>query len=110
IEHKAVDLRREPVDVVGLAQRVVDDFRTSWPDRDIRVELPDDHCAVVGNSVWVEQVLSNLLSNALKYAPPNEPIVVTVARCDDTGEVSVIDRGPGIADHEVERVFGRFER
>ena len=115
IEHKAVDLRPDPVDLATVASRVVDDFRPGWPDRVIQLEVsePGVHRAVLGNEMWVEQVLSNLLSNALKYAPAGEPITVAVSTVGPDGasmELSVCDRGPGIPEHEVERVFGRFER
>jgi len=96
--------------MAALAQRVIDDFRVSCPDRTIAVDVSPGQCSVVGHDVWVEQVLSNLLSNAVKYAPGPEPIAVSVDVRDGFVELSVADRGPGIPDADVERVFGRFER
>jgi signal transduction histidine kinase len=57
----------------------------------------------------IEQVVSNLLSNAMKYAP-NAPIVVRCECRDDLVVLEIEDRGIGIAEEDRERVFGRFER
>ena len=57
----------------------------------------------------VEQVLTNLMSNALKYAA-GKPIAVSAARTNDVAVIEVRDRGPGIAEEDVPRIFERFER
>jgi two-component system sensor histidine kinase KdpD len=51
------------------------------------------------------RILVNLIENALKYAPPDSPIDVAVARHGQWIEVTVSDRGPGVAPDEVERIF-----
>jgi signal transduction histidine kinase len=56
------------------------------------------------------QVLSNLLSNALKYGYPEAPIVLTLSRRDEMLEVTVTNEGPGIASDEIAGLFSRFGR
>ena len=60
-------------------------------------------------SAPIEQVLTNLISNALKYAA-GKPIAVSAARTNDVAVIEVRDRGPGIAEEDVSRIFERFER
>jgi PAS domain S-box-containing protein len=57
----------------------------------------------------IEQVVTNLLSNALKYGE-GRPIVVRVSADDGSAEISVRDRGIGIAEQDLERIFDQFER
>jgi signal transduction histidine kinase len=57
----------------------------------------------------IEEVLTNLISNAIKYAA-GQPIRVSVARGPDMAIIEVLDRGPGIFEAELTRIFERFER
>ncbi len=58
----------------------------------------------------IEQVLTNLINNAIKYAPKSEEIKVHIERKDNRAKVSVIDQGPGIAPEKVDRLFDRYFR
>lgn len=60
--------------------------------------------------VLMVQVLTNLLDNAIKYAPPDQPICVSAGQADDMLRVEVTDKGPGIPDADLERVFDKFYR
>ena len=67
---------------------------------------------VVATPTWAQQLLQNLISNALKFKRPGVAPVVTV-RCEETAagyEVAVADNGIGIAEADLSRVFGVFER
>jgi PAS domain S-box-containing protein len=97
-------------DVGALVVRLVDDSLASRPDRVVRLRPPAVPCSVRGSSVWVERAVSNLLANAIKYSPDEEPVDVVIAVDGDDVLVSVTDRGPGIAADAQERIFERFER
>jgi PAS domain S-box-containing protein len=100
----------EPLDVVVVSTAAVESLRAAWPDRDIEIEAPSTRCVATGNALWVEQIMTNLVSNALKYAPGPEPITVRITRHPGEIKVAVVDRGPGIPEHLRERVFDRFAR
>ena len=98
------------VDATTVVTRVVDEFRAAWPARRIELSSTPQPCLVLGRELWIEQILSNLLSNALKYAPLALPIEVFMRDLGGPIEVAVVDHGPGIPADQAERVFGRFER
>jgi signal transduction histidine kinase len=58
----------------------------------------------------VQQVVANLVSNALKYSPADSPVEIGVAMIGDEAVISVTDHGPGIQAPEADRVFDRFYR
>src|SRR4029078_6492330 len=62
------------------------------------------------DSVLIEQVLINLLENALKYTPPNSPIDLLAPRTVDVVTGTVADRGPGIQPGGEQRIFDKFYR
>lgn len=110
IESRVLDVRNSSVEVCDLAERVVREFRDAWGDRGIKLDRPASLCHALGSELWIEQILSNLLSNALKYATGTEPVEVFVRQDGDAVELSVVDHGQGIPAEAASRVFERFER
>lgn len=98
-----------PVDVVSACRRVIDELKPAWPKRVIELDA-DESTICIGRELWIDQVVTNLLSNALKYAPDDAPVHIRVKATDEAVHVSVIDRGPGIPEQERVRIFERFER
>jgi PAS domain S-box-containing protein len=98
------------VDVEEIVVAIVDELRAREPHRTINLELRGEAFAGRGDAVLIKQIVTNLLTNALKYAPSTEPIAVRLANTGDQIAVSVVDRGPGISAAEQERVFHRFHR
>jgi signal transduction histidine kinase len=101
---------REPVLLQRVLPRVVDQERRRQPDRDIRLHLSDDLSAVFGDPLYIEQVVSNLLSNALKYSAADQPVDVAAIEVDSGIEIRVRDRGIGMSSHERERAFDLMYR
>jgi two-component system sensor histidine kinase KdpD len=74
------------------------------------VSVPDDLPPLRLDYVEIDQVLSNLIENAAKYAPPGTEIAVSARRVDHEAEVEVADRGPGIPAAALPRLFEPFYR
>ena len=102
-------LRRQMVHVGSLARTVVDKVRLSYPELDCDVRVGDDVPEVYADPDKLEQVLTNLVENAAKYGDPRGMVVeATVA--GDAVAVSVTDRGEGIPEDDLPRVFTKFFR
>jgi signal transduction histidine kinase len=74
----------------------------------IRAEHADNLPPVMADRDRMEQVITNLLSNALKYTNPETEVCVRTVLHDGAVRVTVIDHGPGIAKENLEKVFDRF--
>ncbi len=93
-------------DVVSLAERVASETRSRTTRHRIEVRAPTPVTASI-DPLRVEQVLRNLLDNAVKYSPGGR-IDVDVTREDGQVELRVSDQGPGIVPEHRERIFDRF--
>ncbi|WP_287155235.1 PAS domain S-box protein [Candidatus Solincola tengchongensis] len=97
------------VDVVGMAAAILEEARARWPENTFSMRAADGLPAVRADEEKLRQVVVILLENAVKYSPPGSPVEVEVSHGDEGGVVlSVLDRGPGIAEGEREKVFERF--
>jgi len=100
---------REPVDLTTIARITADDARATAPERAIEVH-GDEGAIVTGDPHLIQQVLANLLRNALVHTPAGTPIEVSVAREEADVRVEVRDHGPGLPTSDVAAPFERFWR
>ena len=96
------------VDLPGLVGAVVEGAKLSAGGVAIVFTEPPARCKVAGDDDALAQVVENLLSNALSFAPAGSAVEVTVRANGGTCDVMVADRGPGIPEGHRERVFDRF--
>lgn len=107
IEARQMRVEAREMDLAQHVRDVVVRFGAS----DVEMRVAAGEPAVVqGDAVRIEQVLVNLLTNARKYGSAGQPIRVEVAPHDGEVEVTVTNRGPGIAASELQSLFGRFRR
>ncbi len=100
---------REPVDLAALARLAADDAHATAPERAIEVQ-GDDEAIVTGDAHLIQQVLANLLRNALVHTPAGTPIEVIVACEGADVRVDVRDHGPGLPTDDPAAPFERFWR
>jgi two-component system, OmpR family, sensor histidine kinase KdpD len=97
-----------PLDeIVGVALNRLEARLTG---RDVAVTLPTDLPPLPIDAVLIEQVLINLLENALKYTPPGSPISISASGDGSGVQVEVADRGPGVLERERSLIFDKFYR
>jgi PAS domain S-box-containing protein len=99
-----------PMELSSVLAEQVKEFSESQPDRSIGVRMPKSPVIVAGDPFRVGQVVSNLVSNALKYSPREAPVTVSLSVTDTEAVISVRDRGEGVPAAEQHRVFERFHR
>ena len=101
----------EQVDLGALVRETVDAFAHGLNRRGrFEVVASGPGPFVKADPAALEQVIANLLDNAVKYSSPDQPVVVTVGVDRQTATVEVTDRGVGIAAAEQARIFERFYR
>ncbi len=96
-------------DVTAVVARVVESsrgWRTTRPVDIIEVAAVE----AVGDPALLEQVVVNLLDNAMKYSPPATPVEVAVTRHRSAARITVSDCGPGVAEGDAEQIFEKFFR
>ncbi len=110
IQAGGLKLQPTDVDLPRLAEKIVDGFRTQTDIHTFELDFPPDFPPVWGDPDRLREVLSNLVSNAVKYSPQGG-IIWIGGRPDQQGvTVYVADQGIGIPPEEQERIFERFYR
>jgi signal transduction histidine kinase len=107
-DHLTLHLKRRPTDLTVLVEQVVSTTRARTDRHPIALETPASLQAWI-DPLRLEQVLANLLDNAIKHSPQGEPIVVTLSQpLPGTLELTVSDRGIGIPIEARDRIFERY--
>jgi two-component system phosphate regulon sensor histidine kinase PhoR len=112
IESKQFRPQAESVDLLPAISHVLSLFRDPAERKKLRFEadVPADGAAARADKRGVEQVLTNLVENAVKYCPEGATILLRVRPKDNQWRVSVEDSGPGIEAKHLPRLFERFYR
>ena len=101
-------VERRPVALAEVVPRALDALGAVA--QDVRPDVPDDLPLVSADPGLLERVVANLTSNAARFSPADHPAAITASALGDRVELRVIDRGPGIAPADLERVFAPFQR
>jgi signal transduction histidine kinase len=109
IQTGRIEFRYGDVDLAGLAEEVATRMQMTTTDHEITVRR-ETAATIVADRDHIEQVLNNLVTNAIKYSPAGGPITVGVEREDGAVKLSVADRGIGIPEEELDAIFGLFYR
>ena len=110
VEAEKHDLPSDRIDLKSLVERSARD--AAGPNRADRLQLAlDAEPTVLGDQQQLEQVVRNLVDNALKYGAPNTPVQVMLDLAQgDLARIAVVDRGEGIAPEQIPHLTRRFYR
>jgi PAS domain S-box-containing protein len=106
----ALDIGSEPVLLQRVLPAVVRSEEGRWPGGRFELALVPDLPPVAGDATYVEQVVRNLLANAMKYGGPDALAVIAATEHDWEVQVRVLDNGPGFPEEDVERLFQLYYR
>ncbi len=110
LESGVVRPKQEWCDVRELLQSAIETERESLNDRELHLDLPDDLPLVLVDYTLIEQAVAKLLANAASHAPSRLPIELNAEYRNGQLIISVSDRGPGLPEAVIERVFEKFYR
>ena len=110
MESGRMTLNSEPVDLNRIVSETATQFRLSAADHPIKLDLDASLHAMLGDPDRLTQVVTNLVSNAIKYSPAGGAVELRTARTGSTVTLTVADHGIGIAPEELEKIFDRYAR
>jgi signal transduction histidine kinase len=99
-----------PMDLAALLRRVVEESRLALVNHTVQIEGAQAPVMIDGDEVRLEQMLQNLISNAIKYSPRGGVVLVRLAARGGFAIVSVSDQGIGISPEAQRQLFHRFYR
>jgi signal transduction histidine kinase len=110
IERGQLTIQREPVDLGALVRRVTAEFQPALERHELHCIVVGEPLVIDGDELRLEQVLQNLLQNAVKYSPEGGPLEVRAEPCGVQVCVAVADQGLGIPPDAIPHLFDRFYR
>lgn len=106
----AIGLRPSPCDLAEIAATAADSLAAQFDMADLTLARHLRPAPILGDARWLHQVVTNLLTNALKYSPAGGMVSIDCCRADDQAVLHVTDTGPGIPAEDLPRIFDRFWR
>ncbi|MFQ5816355.1 MAG: sensor histidine kinase [Terriglobia bacterium] len=112
IEAGRMQLRLQPMSLLDSVQRSVRSIKTYADGFKVKVEIdsPEPLPNIRGDRDRIDQIVTNLLGNAVKFSPPGSTVTVALRQRPAGVECAVIDRGPGVPPDQLGRIFGKFQQ
>lgn len=110
VEDNKIEVQLESIDAQEIIINIVDQYTYAADSKNIKIEVEDIDIHVFADPTRLNQVLSNLISNALKYSPQNTSIRIYPKSHDKYLRLCVADKGPGIPINERPQLFQEFRK
>ncbi len=107
---RALEMNWKTVDVQTVARRVAEAQQSYTNKHKVIVSIPEDFPNVIGDEDKINQIIDNLIGNAIKYSPDGGEVVVSGTDEGDSIRVCISDEGIGIPESHKDKVFERFHR
>ena len=109
-DEKDINVKIERINLLSLCQTVISGLESLAEKQKITINLTGDDVEINGAELIVEEIIHNLVKNAIKYNKENGRVDVSVKQCLDGIELSVSDTGIGIPEEDLDHIFERFYR
>ncbi len=103
-------ISKAPIKIKGIILENIDVFKHQSNKHTFKLNLPDDLVKIEADKDKINQVIENLISNAVKFSPQGGEITVSVERAKDELKVNVSDNGIGIPEKDLPHIFEKFYR
>jgi len=110
LDSATIEIHAEPFDLAEVVREVVAGMQAAMDTRVIQIEARPILHTISGDRRLLKLALKQLLDNAFKYSPSNQPVTVRVFEEAAMATVAITDRGPGIAPQDRDRIFDRLYR
>ncbi len=112
IEAGKINLQLEHLNLLSIVQKLVKTYTTRANGKNITLHLNslEPQYQVLADRNTIEQVLDNLISNAIKYSPPGKSVYIRLISLAQTVRCEVQDEGPGLSKQDQKKLFGKFTR
>ena len=110
LDSGAITIHKEWQPLEEIIGVVLNRFSDRLSDHPLELKIPSDFPLIPFDTLLLEQVLSNLLENALRHTPTGTPVDIIVTPQKSVVMIEIADHGPGIPAHEEEAIFSKFTR
>ena len=111
LDEKGIDLVPEKVNLSFLVSLLVKNYKTLGEKKKVHVHMEAPNQLIVNaDKLYLNRVIENLISNALKFSPPESSVHVSVKEENDFAEIRVKDEGPGISEEDKKKLFQKYNR
>lgn len=110
LESGTTELILEKFNILRLIQNLIKKFSLEYASKKLNLILKTnlEYCYVIGDSLQLDQVMTNLLSNAFKYTNKGKDVIIEVKTIENLVEISVENKGTHIPEEEIENLFNKF--
>lgn len=109
-DEKDINVKIERINLMNLCRTVMSGLESLAKKQNVKVTLTGDDVEISGAELIVEEIIHNLVKNAIKYNKDGGRVNINVKQCLDGIELSVSDTGIGIPEEDLEHIFERFYR
>lgn len=112
LDHNQLSLKMESTDIGDLLQSVTDHYRISAKEKNISINLvkPESNVEINLDKDYTEQILENLISNAVKFSPFDKSIKINLSENENKVRIEVEDEGPGVSSADMKKLFGKYQK
>lgn len=108
LQSHVIEVEIEPINLRNIVDDVIDAQRLYMQEKGSQIQYEFADVIAYADRTRLAQVLNNLVSNALKYSPPNAEIEIRIIESDNGVVIEVADEGPGIPEDEQDKLFTEF--
>ncbi len=109
-ETESIQLNKQILSIKELINMVIDKSQHKLNKRNVRIHIEENIPSIEADSFLIQEVLLNLIDNAVKFSAPNTPIDINVIKQNHNIVISVEDEGPGIFHDEMNKLFEKYYR